>query len=155
MQTHQSVCEFDGGERITNAELLTLPCDVLVPAARENQITAANAGNICARLVAEGANGPTTPEADEVLMANNVLVIPDILCNAGGVIVSYFEWVQSLQQLFWEEDDVNYRLERILIRSFHDVYELAIRMDLDLRTAALVLGIGRVAEATRTRGLYP
>ncbi len=151
----RTVQEFDGGEKISNAELLTLPCDVLVPAARENQITAANAGNIRARVIAEGANGPTTPEADEILMANNVLVIPDILCNAGGVIVSYFEWVQSLQQLFWEEDDVNHRLERILICSFHDVYELAIRMDLDLRTAALVLGIGRVAEATRTRGLYP
>ena len=151
----RTVQEFDGGEKISNAELLTLPCDVLVPAARENQITAANAAHIRARVIAEGANGPTTPEADEILMANNVLVIPDILCNAGGVIVSYFEWVQSLQQLFWEEDDVNHRLERILIRSFHDVYELAIRMDLDLRTAALVLGIGRVAEATRTRGLYP
>jgi glutamate dehydrogenase (NAD(P)+) len=155
MQKHRTVQEFDGGEKISNAELLTLPCDVLVPAARENQITAANAAHIRARVIAEGANGPTTPEADEILMANNVLVIPDILCNAGGVIVSYFEWVQSLQQLFWEEDDVNHRLERILIRSFHDVYELAIRMDLDLRTAALVLGIGRVAEATRTRGLYP
>ena len=155
MREHHTVQGFDGADKITNAELLELPCDVLVPAAMENQITGANAARIKARMVAEGANGPTTPEADEMLMANNVLVIPDILCNAGGVIVSYFEWVQSLQQLFWEEDDVTHRLERILIRSFHDVYELSVRMNLDLRTAALVLGIGRVAEATQTRGLYP
>jgi glutamate dehydrogenase (NAD(P)+) len=108
-----------------------------------------------ARMVAEGANGPTTPEADEILMEKNVLVLPDILCNAGGVVVSYFEWVQSLQQLFWEEDDVTHRLERIMVRSFHDVYEQSIKMDIDLRTSALVLGIGRVAEASETRGLYP
>ncbi|RMG62990.1 MAG: Glu/Leu/Phe/Val dehydrogenase [Chloroflexi bacterium] len=155
VREHSTVQGFDGGDRITNAELLELPCDVLVPAATENQITRANADRIKARVVAEGANGPTTPEADEILMANNVLVIPDILCNAGGVIVSYFEWVQSLQQLFWEEDDVTHRLERIMVRSFHDVYEQSIRMNLDLRTSALVLGIGRVAEATQTRGLYP
>ncbi|MCS6847409.1 MAG: Glu/Leu/Phe/Val dehydrogenase [Anaerolineae bacterium] len=155
MREHPTVQGFDGADKITNAELLELPCDVLVPAATENQITRANADRIRARVVAEGANGPTTPEADEILMANNVLVIPDILCNAGGVVVSYFEWVQSLQQLFWEEDDVNHRLERIMVRSFHDVYEQSIRMNLDLRTSALVLGIGRVAEATQTRGLYP
>ncbi len=155
MREHSTVQGFDGADKITNAELLELPCDVLVPAAMENQITHANAGRIKARIVAEGANGPTTPEADEILMANNVLVIPDILCNAGGVVVSYFEWVQSLQQLFWEEDDVTHRLERIMVRSFHDVYEQSIRMNLDLRTSALVLGIGRVAEATQTRGLYP
>ncbi|MFC1463345.1 MAG: Glu/Leu/Phe/Val dehydrogenase [Candidatus Brachytrichaceae bacterium NZ_4S206] len=155
MREHSTVQGFDDADKITNAELLELPCDVLVPAAMENQITRMNAGRIKARIVAEGANGPTTPEADEILMANNVLVIPDILCNAGGVVVSYFEWVQSLQQLFWEEDDVTHRLERIMVRSFHDVYEQSIRMNLDLRTSALVLGIGRVAEATQTRGLYP
>ncbi|MCS7088136.1 MAG: Glu/Leu/Phe/Val dehydrogenase [Thermoflexales bacterium] len=155
MKEHRSVTEFPEGDRITNAELLTLQCDVLVPAATENQITADNAAQVRARMIAEGANGPTTPEADEILLENNVVVIPDILCNAGGVVVSYFEWVQSLQQLFWEEEDVMHRLERIMVRSFHDVYETALRMDIDLRTAALVLGIGRVAEATRTRGLYP
>lgn len=155
LREHPTVQGFDGADKITNAELLELPCDVLVPAAMENQITRANASRVKARVVAEGANGPTTPEADEILMSNNVLVIPDILCNAGGVVVSYFEWVQSLQQLFWEEDDVTHRLERIMVRSFHDVYEQSIRMDLDLRTSALVLGIGRVAEATQTRGLYP
>lgn len=155
MREHQTVQGFDGCDRITNAELLELSCDVLIPAAMENQITRANAAKVKARIVAEGANGPTTPEADEILIANNVLVIPDILCNAGGVVVSYFEWVQSLQQLFWEEDDVTHRLERIMVRSFHDVYEQSVRMNLDLRTSALVLGIGRVAEATQTRGLYP
>ncbi|MCS6774195.1 MAG: Glu/Leu/Phe/Val dehydrogenase [Thermoflexales bacterium] len=155
VKEHGSVSSFPDGDRITNQELLALQCDVLVPAAMENQITAANAAQVRARVVAEGANGPTTPAADEILLEHNVLVIPDILCNAGGVVVSYFEWVQSLQQLFWEEEDVTHRLERIMVRSFHDVYELALRMDLDLRTAALVLGVGRVAEATRTRGLYP
>ena len=146
---------FDGADNVTNTELLGLKCDVLIPAATENQLTRATAPRVQARVVAEGANGPTTPEADEILMEKNVLVLPDILCNAGGVVVSYFEWVQSLQQLFWEEDDVTHRLERIMVRSFHDVYEQSIRMDLDLRTSALVLGIGRVAESTETRGLYP
>jgi glutamate dehydrogenase (NAD(P)+) len=155
MREHQTVQGFDGSDNVTNNELLELQCDVLAPAAMENQITRANAAKVKARMVAEGANGPLTPEADEILMAQNVVVIPDILCNAGGVVVSYFEWVQSLQQLFWEEDDVTHRLERIMIRSFHDVYEQSIRMNLDLRTSALVLGIGRVAESTQTRGLYP
>jgi glutamate dehydrogenase (NAD(P)+) len=155
MREHQTVQGFDGSDKVTNAELLELQCDVLVPAAMENQITRANAANVRARMIAEGANGPLTPEADDILMAQNVVIIPDILCNAGGVVVSYFEWVQSLQQLFWEEDDVTHRLERIMVRSFHDVYDQSIRMNLDLRTSALVLGIGRVAEATQTRGLYP
>jgi glutamate dehydrogenase (NAD(P)+) len=155
MREHQTVQGFDASDKVTNNELLELQCDVLVPAAMENQVTRANAAKVKARMVAEGANGPLTPDADEILMAQNTVVIPDILCNAGGVVVSYFEWVQSLQQLFWEEDDVTHRLERIMIRSFHDVYEQSIRMDLDLRTSALVLGIGRVAESTQTRGLYP
>jgi glutamate dehydrogenase (NAD(P)+) len=155
MREHQTVQGFDGSDKVTNAELLELQCDVLVPAAMENQVTRANAANVRARMIAEGANGPLTPEADDILMAQNVVIIPDILCNAGGVVVSYFEWVQSLQQLFWEEADVTHRLERIMVRSFHDVYDQSIRMNLDLRTSALVLGIGRVAEATQTRGLYP
>lgn len=155
MKEHKTMAGFDGADNVTNTELLGLKCDVLIPAATENQLTRATAPRVQARVVAEGANGPTTPEADEILMEKNVLVLPDILCNAGGVVVSYFEWVQSLQQLFWEEDDVTHRLERIMVRSFHDVYEQSIRMDLDLRTSALVLGIGRVAESTETRGLYP
>ncbi|MFN3704644.1 MAG: Glu/Leu/Phe/Val family dehydrogenase [Thermoflexales bacterium] len=146
---------ISGVDVITNSELLELPCDILIPAAMENQITAANAPRVRARVVAEGANGPTTPEADDILIERNVLVLPDILCNAGGVVVSYFEWVQSLQQLFWEESDVMQRLERVMARSFHNVYGEALRMDIDLRTSALVLGIRRVVEATRVRGLYP
>ncbi len=146
---------ISGVDVITNSELLELPCDILIPAAMENQITAANASRVRARVVAEGANGPTTPEADDILIERNVLVIPDILCNAGGVVVSYFEWVQSLQQLFWEESDVMQRLERVMVRSFRNVYSEALRMDIDLRTSALVLGIRRVVEATRVRGLYP
>jgi glutamate dehydrogenase (NAD(P)+) len=155
MKEHKTVQGFDSADNVTNEELLSLECDVLAPAAMENQLTRASAPKVKARIVAEGANGPTTPEADAILMEKNVVIIPDILCNAGGVVVSYFEWVQSLQQLFWEEDDITHRLERIMVRSFHDVYEQSIRMNLDLRTSALVLGIGRVAEATQTRGLYP
>ncbi len=152
---HGTVKGFDGADTLTNTELLGVKCDVLAPCALENQITRITAPMVQARMIAEGANGPTTPEADEILLEKNVQVIPDILCNAGGVVVSYFEWVQSLQQLFWEEDDVTQRLERIMIRSFRDVYEYAMKLDLDLRTAALCLGIGRVADATATRGLYP
>jgi glutamate dehydrogenase (NAD(P)+) len=152
---HGTVQGFDGADNVSNTELLGVPCDVLAPCALENQITRVTAPNVRARMIAEGANGPTTPEADDILLEKNVQVIPDILCNAGGVVVSYFEWVQSLQQLFWEEDDVTHRLERIMIRGFRDVYEYAMRLDLDLRTAALCLGIGRVADATNTRGLYP
>jgi glutamate dehydrogenase (NAD(P)+) len=146
---------FDGADSVTNAELLALDCDVLIPAALENQLTKANAAHVRARMVAEGANGPTTPEGDAILNEKGVVIIPDILCNAGGVVVSYFEWVQSLQQLFWDDGEVNSRLEKIMIRSFHDVYALAQNRRLDMRTAAQVLGIGRVAEATTTRGLYP
>jgi glutamate dehydrogenase/leucine dehydrogenase len=121
----------------------------------EDQLNRSNAHTVRARMVAEGANGPTTPEADRIMNEKGILIIPDILCNAGGVVVSYFEWVQDMQQLFWEEEDVNHRLERIMVRSFRDVYETSRQMNIDLRTAALVLGIGRVAEATKTRGLYP
>jgi glutamate dehydrogenase (NAD(P)+) len=155
VKEHGTPVGFDGADTINNTELLATQCDVLMPCALENQITGATAPNVRARMIAEGANGPTTPEADDILLEKNVQVIPDILCNAGGVVVSYFEWVQSLQQLFWEEDDVTHRLERIMIRSFKDVYEYAMKLDLDLRTSALCLGIGRVAEATTTRGLYP
>ena len=155
VKEHGTVLGFDGADSVTNQELLGVKCDVLMPCAMENQITRVTAPNVQARMIAEGANGPTTPEADDILLEKNVQVIPDILCNAGGVVVSYFEWVQSLQQLFWEEDDVTHRLERIMIRGFRDVYEYAMKLDLDLRTAALCLGIGRVAEATTTRGLYP
>jgi glutamate dehydrogenase (NAD(P)+) len=152
----RTVKGFSEADQITNEELLAVPCDVLVPAATENQLTRHTAPRVKARrLIAEGANGPTTPEADQVFAAMGLTVIPDILCNAGGVVVSYFEWVQDMQQLFWEEEDVTHRLERIMIRSFHDVHEESLRLKTSLRNAALVLGIGRVADATMTRGLYP
>jgi glutamate dehydrogenase (NAD(P)+) len=152
---HGTIMGFSEADQITNADLIAMPCDCLVPAAMEDQLNRGNAASVRARMVAEGANGPTTPDADRIMKDKGITVIPDILCNAGGVVVSYFEWVQDMQQLFWEEDDVNHRLERIMVRSFRDVYETSRQMGIDLRMAALVLGIGRVAEATKTRGLYP
>jgi glutamate dehydrogenase (NAD(P)+) len=147
--------ESTGWDRITNKELLELDCDILVPAAIENQITLRNAPKIRARMVVEGANGPTTPEADEILEENGVLVIPDILANAGGVTVSYFEWVQNLQELLWSEKEISKRLTNIMRRAFSEVMNLSRKHKVTLRTAALMLGIGRVAEATRLRGIYP
>jgi glutamate dehydrogenase (NAD(P)+) len=144
-----------GADRITNAELLELSVDVLVPAAMENQITRTNAARVKARLIVEGANGPTTPEADQVLNANGILVVPDILANAGGVVVSYFEWVQDLQSFFWEEDEVNLKLHRIMTRAFAEVTALQEREQVTLREAANMLGVGRVVEAVQTRGIYP
>jgi glutamate dehydrogenase (NAD(P)+) len=142
-------------DTISNERLLELECDVLVPAALENQITTENAARVRAKIVAEAANGPTTPGADDILHRNGVFLIPDILANAGGVTVSYFEWVQSLQSFFWEEKQVNEHLEKIMIRSFHEVLALAKKHEVHMRTAAYILGVGRVAEATRIRGIYP
>ena len=149
------VCETKDETEITNQELLELKCDVLVPAAIENQILEKNAPRIKAKIITEGANGPTTPEADEILNDQGVFVVPDILANAGGVTVSYFEWVQNLQELIWSEEEVLDRLTRILKRSFKEVFEISQSKKIPMRTAALVLGIGRVAEATRLRGIYP
>jgi glutamate dehydrogenase (NAD(P)+) len=140
---------------ISNEKLLELECDVLVPAALENQITMENAGRIRARIVAEAANGPTTPGADEILHKNGVFSIPDILANAGGVTVSYFEWVQSLQAFFWEEAQVNHHLEKVMIRAFNEVLAIAKKFNVHMRAAAYILAVGRVAEATRIRGIYP
>ena len=150
-----SVKGFPGSEPIESEAVLELDCDILVPAALENQITINNAHDVKARIVAEAANGPTTPGADEILHDKGVLVIPDILANAGGVTVSYFEWVQDLQELFWDEDDVNRKLEKIMVRSFNDVYSTAKKYDVDLRVGAYILAIDRVAAATRTRGIWP
>ena len=144
-----------GTETVSNAELLELKCDVLVPAALENQITLDNASKIKAVIVAEAANAVTTPGADAVLLGNGSFLIPDILCNAGGVIVSYFEWVQDLQGLFWTEGEVNNQLEKIMVRSFKEVHDLAQKHHVDMRTAAYVQAVGRVADATRVRGLFP
>ncbi len=148
-------CETKEETEITNQELLELDCDILVPAAIENQITEKNASRIRAKIIVEGANGPTTPEADEILNERGVFIVPDILANAGGVTVSYFEWVQNLQELIWSEEEVLDRLTRIMQRSFKEVFEISLSKRIPMRTAALVLGIGRVAEATRLRGIYP
>jgi glutamate dehydrogenase (NAD(P)+) len=150
-----SVAGFGEAENITNEDLLTLPVDILIPAALENQITADNAGRIQAMLIAEAANGPTTPEADAILFDKGVFVIPDILANAGGVTVSYFEWVQALQAFPWTEHEVNDRLRRIMDRSFDAVHGTSMRYGVHMRTAALVRAIDRVAEFTRLRGIYP
>jgi glutamate dehydrogenase (NAD(P)+) len=150
-----TVAGFTDADPISNADLLTLPCDVLVPAALGGQITEKNADHVRARIVAEGANGPTTPEADQILAARGVPLIPDILANAGGVIVSYFEWVQGLQYHFWRESEINSRLQEIMTRAFNQVNAMAKREHVDLRTAALMVGIRRVADAFQLRGFYP
>ena len=146
---------YRGADRVTNAELLELPCDVLIPAALEGQLTGENAPRIRAKLIVEGANGPTLPEADDILIDRNILVVPDILANAGGVTVSYFEWVQGLQEFFWDEDEVYRRLERILIRAYDGVMHTKELYGVDMRTAAQITAINRVAQATLTRGFYP
>ncbi len=151
----QWVRQHPGGEVVTNEELLTLPCEILIPAALGGQITAENAGSVHARLVVEGANGPTTAEADRILRERGVFIVPDILANAGGVIVSYFEWVQDLQFFFWKEDEVNSRLRDILLGAFRRTLGLAQREGVDLRTAALMEAVTRVARATKLRGIYP
>jgi glutamate dehydrogenase (NAD(P)+) len=150
-----SVVGFPEADRISNPELLELPCDILLPAALENQITAANASRIKARIVAEAANGPTTPEADAILYDRGILVLPDILANAGGVTVSYFEWVQDLQDFFWTEREVNEKLERVMVASYENVQAIAEQRNVHLRTAAYILAVQRVAEAAQTRGIYP
>ena len=151
---HKSLDGFKGGESITNDELLTLPVDVLVPAALENVITSKNAGKVQAKIIAEGANGPTTAGADSILDEKGVFVVPDILANAGGVTVSYFEWVQDRGGYFWSEETVNQRLEEIMTRSFKDVLGLAKQHKVNMRTAAYMLSISRVATVHRLRGIY-
>jgi glutamate dehydrogenase (NAD(P)+) len=145
---------FPGAVKISNAQLLELETDILIPAANENQIRGRNAPNIKAKIIVEGANGPTTQRADEILDQNGVLVVPDILANAGGVTVSYFEWVQDRAGFFWREQEVNERLEDILVQSFRDVAEMAEKYDVSFRIAAYMLGISRVAHDTMVRGLY-
>jgi len=152
---HGTVQGFPGTTDITNAEVLEIDCNILIPAALENQITERNAGNIKARLIAEAANGPTTPEADRILFKNSKFMIPDILCNAGGVTVSYFEWVQDLNRDHWSERVVNEKLKEIMVKAFSETLAIARREQVDMRTAAYLLAVQRVADATAMRGLYP
>jgi glutamate dehydrogenase/leucine dehydrogenase len=150
-----SVSGFNGSEPIDHEELLALDCDILIPAALENAVHDENAWRIKAKIVGEAANGPLTPRADDILEDKGVFIIPDILCNAGGVTVSYFEWVQDTQHLFWDAQDVYNRLERIMTNAFNDVLKIRNDRKIAMRAAANMLGIGRVAEGVKIRGLYP
>jgi glutamate dehydrogenase (NAD(P)+) len=151
----RTVVDYPHGERVTNKELLELDCEVLIPAALENQIHVNNADQIKAQLIVEGANGPTTTEADRILRNKGVTIIPDILANAGGVTVSYFEWVQGLQSFFWREEQIFERLERLMTTAFEDCWAMAKEKQVDMRIAASILAIERVAKATELRGIYP
>jgi len=154
VKQHRYLSEYKEAEHITNEQLLTLDCEVLVPAALENVITSANAGDIKARIICEGANGPTTAGADKILEANGVFVVPDILANAGGVTVSYFEWVQDRGGYFWDEETVNQRLEKIMVNSFEEVAQMAARHGINMRIGAYMQAIERVATVHRLRGMY-
>jgi glutamate dehydrogenase (NAD(P)+) len=152
---HGQLKGFPGADAVSNEALLELPCDVLIPAAVQNQLTGKNADRVQAKMIVEGANGPTTLEADAVFAERGITVVPDILANAGGVTVSYFEWVQGVQQFFWSEQEVNDRLIRLMQRASKDVWGVSRAQNVDLRTAALMRGIERVAEAKRRRGIFP
>jgi glutamate dehydrogenase (NAD(P)+) len=151
----RAVRDFPGGEPLSNAEVLTTECTILVPAAIERVITEDNAGRLRCRLLAEAANGPTTPEADAVLADSDIFIIPDVMCNAGGVTVSYFEWVQDIQQLMWSEDQVNHKLRELMLRAFHQMLKVARTRKLSMRTAALSMGVEKVAREKMRRGLFP
>jgi glutamate dehydrogenase (NAD(P)+) len=150
-----ALTELKGGDRITNDELITVDCDVLAPCALEQVVSETNADAVRARTIVEGANGPLTPAADDILEANGALILPDVLANAGGVVVSYFEWVQGLQEYFWKEDEVNARLNEIVKRAFEETWSTRAERSTSMRLAAYGLAVQRVAEATVTRGLYP
>ena len=152
---HGTVQGFPGSRDVSNMDVLATECDILIPAALENQITAKNADDVKARIVAEAANGPTTPEADERLFERGIFLIPDILCNAGGVTVSYFEWVQDLNRDHWTEEVVNDKLKVIMVKAFHEVLRLAQTNEVNIRVGAYLLAVDRVASATALRGLYP
>jgi len=151
----KTVKGYSEADDIERDSIFNLDCDILIPAALENQIMRENAPNIKAKIIAEGANAPTTPEADEVLLENEVFIIPDILCNAGGVTVSYFEWVQGNDAYFWPKRKVYLRLRDVMEKTFYEVYNLHRQKNIDMRTAALLLGVGRVAKAVKLRGIYP
>ena len=147
--------EFPEAEPMAAADVLTTPCTILVPAALERVITGANAAQLSCRILAEGANGPTTPEADAILDRSDIFIIPDVLCNAGGVTVSYFEWVQDIQQFLWSEEQVNQKLQELMLKAFHQVRQLAQERKLTMRMAALSLGVQKVAKEKMRRGLFP
>jgi glutamate dehydrogenase/leucine dehydrogenase len=150
-----SVVGFPGAKSISNEDLIETECTILIPAALENQITRKNAGKISAKIVAEAANGPTTPDADETLYKNKILLIPDVLANSGGVTVSYFEWLQNLRREYWSENDVNERLDRNITKAFLDVYDTHEKYGVNMRKASIVLAVNRVVEALKIRGLWP
>ena len=154
-ENHKSIAGFPQTTPISNADLLTLDCDVLIPAALENQITTENVHQIQAQIVAEAANGPVTLEANQFLETHGVTVLPDILANAGGVVVSYLEWVQGLSYLFWDEERVNHEMEKLMVQAYHQVIQQSKIRQIPLRLAAYTLGVGRVAQALADRGLYP
>ena len=155
VKENKTISGFPDVDTITNEELLTVDCDVLIPAAIEGQITKFNAADIKAKIIVEGANGPTTPEADEILISRDVFLVPDILANSGGVVISYFEWVQDLQFYFWTESEVLERLKNIMTNVFNRVLLLSRERKIDMRTTAWMLGINRVSEAQKARGLFP
>src|SRR5262249_18264225 len=152
---HHTLVGYPEAEPISNEQLLELPCDVLIPAALENQIHRGNAARVRARIIVEAANGPTTPMADDILRDKGTFVVPDILANAGGVTVSYFEWVQGLSSFFWDEATINRHLETIMKKAFAEVHETSVAHKTDMRTAAYIRAVSRVADATRIRGLFP
>ncbi|MBZ0293137.1 MAG: Glu/Leu/Phe/Val dehydrogenase [Anaerolineae bacterium] len=155
VQATGTVMDFRGSENINNEELLRMKCDVLIPAAMENQITEDNADHVQAQLIVEGANGPTTPEADDILNDRGIFVVPDILANSGGVIVSYFEWVQDLQAFSWDKDEVFRQLQRIIVRAYDETQSNAEKFNVDMRMGAQMTAIQRVADAMKVRGFYP
>jgi glutamate dehydrogenase (NAD(P)+) len=154
-RTRAGVAGFDGGEQVPNEQFWDVPCDILIPAALEGQITAARAQKTKAKLVLEGANGPTVPEADDILAERGVLVVPDVICNAGGVTVSYFEWVQDFSSFFWDEDEINVRLDRIMMNALHQIWDMADKHRITLRTATYAVACERILTARQVRGLYP
>jgi glutamate dehydrogenase (NAD(P)+) len=155
MQEHGTLSDLTDTEAVDGKDLLEMPCDILIPAATEGQLTHSNAGRVRASLIVEAANGPTTPEADDIFRDRGIAVIPDILANAGGVTVSYFEWVQDVQHYFWEEGEINQRLEQVMVRSFNAVEAKRDEQQTDFRMGAYLLAVSRVAEATQLRGIYP
>ncbi|WP_219211425.1 Glu/Leu/Phe/Val family dehydrogenase [Variovorax boronicumulans] len=154
-RTPAGAAGFEGGDKIPNEQFWDVPCDILIPAALEGQITAERARKTAARLVLEGANGPTVPEADDILAERGVLVVPDVICNAGGVTVSYFEWVQDFSSFFWDEDEINVRLDRIMMNALHQIWDTADKHKISLRTATYAVACERILMARQERGLYP